>query len=270
MRTLLRRDLRHWLPASKTEGILVIFLFFLFFVMQEHELQLYQKTFPDTIVSLGDSLCAWLYGIPVLRFGDVNQMQLPVRWILLFMGGAVFSLRYPHFDYTHYRMQIFLRTDNRQDWWSAKLICGIILVMLYYLIFLAGCFLLIHRYGPSGKSLVPRSELWGHGLRTFGTLSAEVEMILLPGIAIIAFFIITMTLSTFLNVAAALAIDFGILIIGCFVSTPLFFPSSVLYVRNDYFVGGSLWHGTMVLLAAVASIFICDLIGRWMIRRAEC
>jgi hypothetical protein len=267
---MLRRDLRHWIPACKIEGILVACLLFLFFVMQNHEILLYLKNFPDTTISLGDSLCAWLCGIPLLRFGDVNQMQLPVRWILLFMGSAVFFLRYPHYDYTHYRMQIFLRADNRQVWWNAKLICASVLAIMYYLLFITGCILLSFRYVSFGNILVTHAELWGQSLRISGTISAVLEMIIIPGAAVVAFSIITMTLSVFLNASAAVVVDLGILLAGCFFGTPLFFPAAVMYVRNDYFVDGSFGQGITASLAAAVSICICYFVGRKTIRRAEC
>lgn len=180
---------------------------------------------------------------PITHFSAMEQVHLPISWLLL-VGGCLFlNLDYLLNDLTNAGQQVLVRCNNKSAWYLSKCAWNAASCVLYFLIGIATTYIAALLAGINIKLTdSPTITLDLFMLDNPVTLTAiqcVMAGIVLPMITLITINQLQMMLCLFIKPILSFLICISILVVAVYVNTPFAIGNGAMVIRNGYLTGNS-------------------------------
>lgn len=155
-------DIRYGVSLNIWKYICVFFLY----ILASSSLNL--SAMPESIPSFWDYLLYIQNGLPPYIPSNGDYFKIPYIWLMIQIFCIFIVYHYPRISFDYYGDSVFIRTDKRSVWWTAKYIWIIISVLLFYLIGYFGVFMMTELSGQNFTSIQYKLNREINGLYTDG------------------------------------------------------------------------------------------------------
>lgn len=214
--------------------------------------------------TLGDYLLYIFCGMePVEGIGTLEQIQLPIPWLVVVGGSLFISLDYLQNDLTTAGQQILVRCHSRKMWYLSKCLWNISNCFVYFGIGVIAPVILSLMSG--GLELVPSSELtaslfWSATPIEIPGLRVFTIAIVLPFLTMAALNMLQMTLCLFLKPIFSFLSCVCLLIVSLFWCSPFSLGNGAMALRSSVMASNGI-NPAVCAVFCITVLLICVIVG---------
>lgn len=205
----------------------------------------------------------YLYGGMDIYQPSLGVFVFPVRWMILFLFPAFFTLNHPFEDMSGFGQQILIRTNGRTAWWLSKCMWNALSVGLYHGLIYLTVFLFCETAGADSTGGFQRELLYA----LFQTAPAHrrgaaelppLSILLIPIFLSIGISLAQMALSLFFKPIFCFFATALLLITSAYAATPCLIGNYAMPMRFDTVItnGVSARAGTIIAAVLVPAAII--------------
>lgn len=214
--------------------------------------------------ALGDYLLYIFRGMePVEDVGTLEQIQLPIPWLVVVGGSLFISLDYLQNDLTTAGQQILVRCHSRKKWYLSKCLWNISNCFVYFCFGLAAPTVLSLVDG--GLELSPTSELtaslfWSAVPTELSGSSVFTVAVVLPLLTMAALNMLQMTLCLFLKPIFSFLSCVCLLIVSLFWCSPFSLGNGAMALRSSVMASNGI-NPAVCAVSCITVLLICVIVG---------
>ena len=201
---------------------------------------------------------------PITNLNSLEQVQLPISWLLIIGGCLFLNLDYLLHDLTSAGQQVLVRCNSRKAWYLSKCFWNTTSCLVYFLIgigmtlvtsLLAGAeIVLIDTPTISFDLLMLQSSV------TLTSTQAVCIGLFLPLLTLVTINQIQMTLSLYVKPILSFLICISLLVIAVYASTPFAVGNGAMVIRSGYLSENGIDPGIACVVCVVAYL-ACVVLG---------
>lgn len=203
------------------------------------------------ILSIRDEPGTWMDCIfylfkgsePITHLSAMEQVQLPISWLLIIGGSLFLNLDYLLNDLTTAGQQVLVRCNNKSAWYISKCVWNAASSVAYCLIGLFTTLITALFAGIDIKMIdTPTVTLDLFMLDNpvvLSTMQCVIAGIVLPIITIVAINQLQMMLCLYIKPILSFLVCISLLVVAVYVNTPLVVGNGAMIIRNGYLTDNS-------------------------------
>lgn len=175
---------------------------------------------------------------PVSNLNSMEQMQLPISWLLIIGGCLFLNLDYLLQDLTSAGQQVLVRCNSRKAWYLSKCFWNTTSCLVFFLVGI-GMILIVSLLAGAEIKLIDTPTitfdlLMLHNPVTLTSAQAICIALFLPLLTLVTINQIQMTLSLFVKPILSFLICISLLVIAVYASTPFTIGNGAMVIRSSY------------------------------------
>lgn len=201
---------------------------------------------------------------PISNLNSMEQIRLPISWLLIIGGCLFLNLDYLLYDLTSAGQQMLVRCNSRKAWYLSKCFWNTASCLVYFLIgigmtlivsLLAGAeFILIDTPTITFDLLMLQNPV------TLTSAQAVCIGLLLPLLTLVTINQVQMTLSLYVKPILSFLICISLLVIAVYVSTPFAVGNGAMVIRSGYLSESGIDPG-IACMVCVVTYLACVVLG---------
>lgn len=175
---------------------------------------------------------------PISNLNSMEQIRLPISWLLIIGGCLFLNLDYLLHDLTNAGQQVLVRCNSRKAWYLSKCFWNTTSCLAYFLI---GTGMTLIAALLTGAEIVLTDTptitfdlLMLQNPVTLTSVQAICIALLLPLLTLVTINQIQMTLSLYVKPILSFLICISLLVIAVYVSTPFAVGNGAMVIRSGY------------------------------------
>ena len=201
---------------------------------------------------------------PIVKLSSLEQVQLPLSWMLIIGGCLFLNLDYLLHDLTSAGQQMLVRCNSRRAWYLSKCFWNTTSCLVYFLIgtgttlvtaLLAGAEIVL-----TDTPTITFDLLMLQNPVTLTSVQAVCIALLLPLLTLVTINQIQMTLSLYVKPILSFLICISLLVIAVYVSTPFAVGNGAMVIRSGYLSESGIDPG-IACMVCVVTYLACVVLG---------